>query len=469
MKERHSRFTCPSQNKMAEQTKAKILIVEDEDVARRNLEHILTKEGYDVVSASNGREAIEHLRSKDFDLVITDLKMEKVDGMQVLEKSRQLQPYTEVVMITGYATVDSAVEAMKEGAYYYIAKPYKIEEVRKVSREALLKRRLLLENLDLKDSLKKAGEVPFIVGKSEAIQKVLETVKQISSTDTNVLLLGESGTGKELAAKAIHRLSPRSEKKFVAFNCGSFTEELMANELFGHEKGAFTGAVANKVGLLQAADGGTIFLDEIGDMPLSMQVKLLRVIQEKEFLPVGGVNALHADVRFIAATHRDLMEDVKKGNFRQDLYYRLNVISIRLPPLTERAGDIPLLALHFLNKKAQDMGKDIRSIDQEAMELLSHYSWPGNVRELENVIERAVALENGPVIGAVDLPEYIRNLAIETYRQTQSALPTLEEQEIHYIKWVLEKSAGNKTKAAKMMGIDRVSLWRKLKRYGIED
>jgi len=454
---------------MAEQTKSKILVVEDEAVARRNLEHILTKEGYDVVSASNGSEALEHLRSKDFDLVITDLKMEKVDGMQVLEKSRRLQPYTEVIMITGYATVDSAVTAMKEGAYSYIAKPYKIEEVRKVAREALLKRKLQLENLQLRDSLKKAGEVRFIVGKSEAVQKVLERVKQISDTDTNVLLLGESGTGKELVAKAIHRLSARAEKKFVAFNCGSFTEELMANELFGHEKGAFTGAMDNKAGLLQAADGGTVFLDEIGDMPLTMQVKLLRVIQEKEFLPVGGVDAVHTDVRFIAATHRDLKEDVKKGNFRQDLYYRLNVITIRLPPLVERAGDVPLLALHFLDKKGKEMGKDIQSIDREAMELLAHYSWPGNVRELENIIERAVALESGSVIGVEDLPEYIRNLAIETYRQTQSGVPTLEEQEIHYIKWVLEKSGGNKTKAAKMMGIDRVSLWRKLKRYGIED
>jgi len=454
---------------MAEQNKSKILVVEDEAVARRNLEHILTKEGYDVVSASNGSEALEHLRSKDFDLVITDLKMEKVDGMQVLEKSRRLQPYTEVIMITGYATVDSAVTAMKEGAYSYIAKPYKIEEVRKVAREALLKRKLQLENLQLRDSLKKAGEVRFIVGKSEAVQKVLERVKQISDTDTNVLLLGESGTGKELVAKAIHRLSARAEKKFVAFNCGSFTEELMANELFGHEKGAFTGAMNNKAGLLQAADGGTVFLDEIGDMPLTMQVKLLRVIQEKEFLPVGGVDAVHTDVRFIAATHRDLKEDVKKGNFRQDLYYRLNVITIRLPPLVERAGDVPLLALHFLDKKGKEMGKDIQSIDREAMELLAHYSWPGNVRELENIIERAVALESGSVIGVEDLPEYIRNLAIETYRQTPSGVPTLEEQEIHYIKWVLEKSGGNKTKAAKMMGIDRVSLWRKLKRYGIED
>lgn len=453
---------------MAEQTKAKILVVEDEDMARKNLEHILKKEGYDVVSVDNGKKALEHLRSTNFDLVITDLKMEKVDGMEVLEKSKRLQPYTEVVMITGYATVDSAVRAMKEGAYYYIAKPYKIDEVRKVAQEALLKRNLQMENLELKASLKKAGQIPYIIGKSEAINAVLETVKQIAPSDTNVLLLGESGTGKELVAKAIHHLSPRSEKRFVAFNCGSFTEELMANELFGHEKGAFTGATTDKAGMLQFADGGTVFLDEVGDMPLTMQVKLLRVIQEREFLRVGGVSPIPVDVRFIAATHRDLREDVESEKFRQDLYYRLNVITIRLPPLTDRASDIPLLAHHFLAQKSQAMKKDIQDIDPDAMDLLSQYSWPGNVRELENVIERAVALENGPAIRAYDLPESICNLSIEIYRHSPSAVPTLEEQEIHYIKWVLEKSGGNKTRAAKIMGIDRVSLWRKLKRYGIE-
>jgi DNA-binding NtrC family response regulator len=454
---------------MAEKAKSKILIVEDEDMARKNLEHVLQKEGYDVVSVDNGKKGIEQLSSTDFDLVITDLRMEKVDGMEVLEKSRSLQPYTEVVMITGYATVDSAVKAMKKGAYYYIAKPYKIDEVRKVAREALLKRSLQMENLELKELLKKANQVPYIVGKSEAIKRVLETVKQISPSDTNILILGESGTGKELVAKAIHHLSPRSEKRFVAFNCGSFTEELMANELFGHKKGAFTGATTDKAGLLQAADGGTVFLDEIGDMPSTMQVKLLRVIQEREFLPVGGVEARPVDVRFIAATHRDLKGDVEAGDFRQDLYYRLNVITIHLPPLSERSGDIPLLAQHFLAQKSQAMNKGIQDMDSDTLDLLSQYSWPGNVRELENVIERAVALENGPTIRSHDLPESIRNLSIETYRHTPSAVPSLEEQEIHYIKWVLDKCGGNKTRAARIMGIDRVSLWRKMKRFGIED
>jgi DNA-binding NtrC family response regulator len=446
-----------------------ILVVEDEDVARKNLEHILKKEGYGVVSVNSGAKALEAMRKGAFDLVLTDLKMEGVDGMGVLKMSRELQPHTEVVMVTGYATVNSAVEAMKEGAYHYIAKPYKIDEVRKIVKEALLKRSLLLENLELKEALQKVQKVPYIVGKSEAMRPVLDTIQQISSSETNVLILGESGSGKELVAKAIHHLSPRSGKRFVAFNCGSFAEELMANELFGHEKGAYTGAIKDKAGLVEAADGGTIFLDEVGDMPLTMQVKLLRVIQEREFLRVGGVDPISVDVRFIAATHRDLKEDVEKEQFRQDLYYRLNVISIRVPPLADRNGDIPLLAHHFLAQKSQAMKKDIHEIDRHVMDLLCKYSWPGNVRELENVIERALALENGPVIREEDLPEFIRDLSVETYRQRFSGTPTIEEQERRYIKWVLDKCEGNKTRAAQIMGIDRVSLWRKLKRYGMDE
>ena len=445
-----------------------ILVVEDEDIARENIEHILVKMGYEVISADSGIKALNLLKTKDFDLVITDLKMKQVDGMQVLRKTKELQPYTETIMITGYATVDSSVQAMRSGAYYYIAKPFKIEEVRKVSKEALLKRKLRLENLELKDTLKKFQQIPFIVGQSKVITEVQKTIRQIAPSDINVLIMGESGTGKELVARAIHNLSPRSGNRFIAFNCGSFTEELMANELFGHEKDAFTGATKAKAGLIKVADGGTIFLDEIGDMPLTMQVKLLRVIQEKEILPVGGENPISIDVRFIAATHRDLKEDVENGHFRQDLFYRLNVITIKPPPLTDRNGDIPLLAYHFLSQKCEAMNKDIQTIDRESMELLCQYSWPGNVRELENVIERAVALENGPTICVNDLPEYINNLSVETFRRKSADLPTLEEQEKNYIKWVLEKCDWNKTKAAKIMDIDRVSLWRKLKRFEIE-
>jgi len=448
-------------------TKEKILVVEDEDIARKNLEYILEKEGYEVVSVNSGVKAIDLLNREDFDLVITDLKMEKVDGMEVLKKSKELQAHTEVIMITGYATVDSAVEAMRQGAYYYLAKPYKIDEVRQITREALLKRKLQLENIRLKDSLKKSKQSPEIIGNSEAMQVVKKTINQIAPSDSNVLILGESGTGKELVAKAIHNISPRADNRFIAFNCGSFTEELMANELFGHEKDAFTGATKRKAGLLEVADGGTVFLDEIGDMPLSMQVKLLRVIQEKELLPVGGVETISVDVRFIAATHRDLKQDVEQGRFRQDLYYRLNVITIRLPSLAEREGDIPLLANHFLAKSSQAVKKHIREISRDAMDLLSQYSWPGNIRELENVIESAVALGRGPVIRVNDLPDYILNLSIETYRHNPSNLPSLQEHEKRYIKWVLERCHGNKSRAAKMLGIDRVSLWRKIKRYDL--
>jgi DNA-binding NtrC family response regulator len=452
-----------------EKKKEIILVVEDEDIARKNLEHILIKSGYDVVSVSSGSKAIDLLQSNNFDLVITDLKMEKVDGMQVLNKAKDLQPFTEVIMITGYATIETSVQAMHEGAYYYIAKPYKIDEVRQITKQALLKRQLRLENIELKEILKKQRKITNIVGQSAVMMDIQKTIHQIAPSDINVLILGESGTGKELVARSIHQLSSRSEKEFIAFNCGSFTEELMANELFGHEKDAFTGATKAKAGLIKVANGGTVFLDEIGDMPLSMQVKLLRVIQEKEVLPVGGESAVSVDVRFIAATHRDLKEDVEKGDFRQDLFYRLNVITIKLPSLSERHGDIPLLAYHFLAQKSKDMNKDVQNIKKESMDLLCQYGWPGNIRELENVIERAVALANGPEITIGDLPDFISNLSIETYRRADSEIPNLEEQEKNYIKWVLDKCEGNKTKAAKVMGIDRVSLWRKIKRYGMED
>jgi two-component system, NtrC family, response regulator HydG len=451
-----------------EKNKEIILVVEDEDIARKNLEHILIKTGHDVVAVNNGQKAIELLQSQNFDLVITDLKMDKVDGMQVLHNTKELQPYTEVIMITGYATVETSVQAMHDGAYYYIAKPYNIGEVRQITKEALLKRRLRLENIELKETLKKQQKISAIVGQSKVMMEVQKTIQQIAPSDINVLILGESGTGKELVARSIHQFSPRSDKEFIAFNCGSFTEELMANELFGHEKDAFSGATKAKKGLIKTADGGTVFLDEIGDMPLSMQVKLLRVIQEKEVLPVGGEKPLPVDVRFIAATHRELKEDVEKGHFRQDLFYRLNVITLKLPSLTERNGDIPLLAYHFLFQKSEDMNKDVQLIQKDCMELLCQYGWPGNIRELENVIERAVALANGPEITVNELPEYISNLSIETYRRHDQGVPTLEEQEKNYIKWVLDKCEGNKTRAARIMGIDRVSLWRKIKRFGLE-
>ncbi len=446
-----------------------ILIIEDEQIARKNLEHILSKEGYRVTSVENGAKGLNLIKSKSFDLVITDYKMKKVDGMHVLEQSRQIQPYTEVIMITGYATVDNAVRAMKDGAYHYIAKPYKIDEVRRIVKEALLKRSLQLENIQLKEEIQKKNRMPKIIGNSPAMEAVKKIIRQVAQTDISVLILGESGTGKELAARAIHNLGSRQHHEMVAFNCGSFSEELMANELFGHEKEAFTGATRTKKGLFETADRGTVFFDEIGDMQPSMQVKILRVIQEKEFMRVGGTHTIPVDLRFIAATHRDLKHEVENNRFRQDLYFRLNVVSIELPPLVERHGDIPLLAYHFLNLKNREMGKNIKEIDRPAMDYLSKYSWPGNVRELENIVERAVAMETGEIIHPEALPEHITQLDIETYRETGiGKVPTLKEQEKKYIQWVLGKTNWNKTRAAEMMGIDRVSLWRKIKAYELE-
>ena len=335
----------------------RILVVEDESIARRNLVHVLEKEGYVVVAAASGVEALDLIKSSEFDLVITDLKMGQVDGMTVLTQSRKRNPLAEVILITGYATVDSAVKAMKSGAYHYIAKPFKIDAIRKIVAEALLKRRLLLENMQLREKLASADHAPLIIGESPTMKAVMKTLNQIAPAHSNVLVFGESGTGKELAARQIHSLSPRARKPFVAFNCGSFTEELMANELFGHEKGSFTGANREKAGLLESADGGTVFLDEIGDMPLTMQIKLLRVIQEGEVLRVGGVRPLPVDVRFVAATHRDLNEDIQQGLFRQDLYYRLNVITIRMPPTMRSRWRHPIIGQLFPFSQGKGHGK----------------------------------------------------------------------------------------------------------------
>ncbi len=446
-----------------------ILIIEDEQIALKNLEHILIKDGYKVTAVDSGTKGLNLIKSKTFDLIITDYKMKKIDGMQILEHSRELQPHTEVIMITGYATVDNAVIAMKEGAYHYIAKPYKIEEVRQIIKQALLKRSLQMENQALRKQLDQKAKLPEIIGNSPPMRQVKKIIAQVAQTDISVLILGESGTGKELVARAIHSLSSRKNHEMVAFNCGSFSEDLMVNELFGHEKEAFTGAMKTKKGLFEFADQGTVFFDEIGDMPVSMQIKILRVIQEKEIMRVGSTQTVGVDLRFIAATHRDLRQEVDQGHFRQDLYFRLNVASIILPALADRKEDIPLLAYHFLAKKNRDMGKSIKEIDRGTMDFLVHYAWPGNVRELENIIERAVAMENSEVIHTEALPDHLTQLAIETYRTApEGKIPTMKEQEKRYIQWVLEQTNWNRTRAAEIMEIDRVSLWRKIKAFKLE-
>ena len=446
----------------------KILIVEDEKVTLRNLEYILKKEGYEVIATTSGTNALKLLQENNFDLVLTDLKLEKVDGIEILEKCKKISPDTEVIIITAYATISSAIESMKKGAFYYLPKPFKLEDVKKLVKEALEKVRLKKEIHRLRHLMETERKPLIIITQNPKMQKILETAKQIAPTDCNVIITGESGTGKELLARYIHYNSLRNNGPFVAINCGVFNEELLANELFGHEKGAFTGAEATKKGLIEVANRGTLFLDEITEMSPSMQAKLLRVIQEKEFLRLGGTTPIKVDVRFIAATNKDLKSLIKEGKFREDLYYRLCVVSFELPTLAERKEDIPLLAYYFLKKYSSLMKKEVKEISPLALEILMNYDYPGNIRELENIIERGVALATGDTLEPGHLPEDLQFIKIKTFRKKEGRYPTLEEQEKEYILWVLKEVGGNKSLAAEILGIDRVSLWRKLKKYGIE-
>ncbi|MEM3988574.1 MAG: sigma-54 dependent transcriptional regulator [Sulfolobales archaeon] len=445
----------------------KILVIDDEKITLKNLEHVLKKEGYDVTATDSGVEALNFIEKQEFDIVLTDIKMEKVDGFEILKRCKSLYPDTEVIMITGYATVENAVAAMKQGAFYYIAKPFKLDIIRKIIREASEKIKLKKEVKQLRQQLDFHEKVNIIT-QNVKMMKLLEIARQIAPTDCNVLITGESGTGKELFAKYIHLNSLRKTGPFLAINCGAFTEELLSNELFGHEKGAFTGATALKKGLIEMASSGTLFLDEITEMSLTMQAKLLRVIQEREFFRLGGTEPIKVDVRFIAATNRDIKEEVKNRKFREDLYYRLNVVHIEIPPLRERRDDIPLLVAYFLKKYSLLMKKEITGVSEEAMNYLLNYEYPGNVRELENIIERAVVLCNSSQIDVEHLPEDLKEVKIEVFIKKKGKFMSLEELEREYIKWILKEVGNNKTVAAQILGIDRVSLWRKLKSYGIE-
>lgn len=450
--------------------RAKILVVDDEEIARDNLKHILTRPGWTVTAVASGADALQAMENQVFDVVLTDLKMKGVDGLQVLERTRHAHPSTEVIVITGHGSIPSAIDAMKKGAYHYISKPLKIDEVRITVEKALEKTRLHTELRALKDEYATMVEMPFIVGKSPQIQNIMDLVRQIAPTDCSVLLTGETGTGKELVARAIHSYSRRAHGRFMAFNCAAFNEDLLVNELFGHEKGAYTGAGARKTGLLEATSGGTIFLDEIGEMPLSMQVKLLRVIQEKKLLRLGGIKDVSIDIRIVAATNRDLKSAVETGGFRKDLYFRLNVVEINMPRLAERKDDIPLLATYFLQKFARLHGKAIDSFTDEAMAALKAFTYEGNVRELENVIERAVALSASGAIRLKDLPDTFQSFGPRpVMSDTPNGPLSLEDMEKEHIRTVLASVGGNKTRAAGILNIPRVSLWRKLKRFGLDD
>jgi len=411
------------------ENRIKLLIVDDEKIAIKNLEHVLKKEGYEIKTTSSGQNALKLLSRYDFDIVLTDLKMEKVDGMQILKRCKETNPDLEVIMITGYATVETAIEAMKHGAYHYIAKPFKLDEVRKVVREASEKVRLKKENRQLRESLENITDRVRIITQDPQMLRILDTAKDVAPTDCNILITGESGTGKELVARYAHLYSKRSEGPFIAINCGAFSEGLLVSELFGHEKGAFTGATFLKKGLIEVASKGTLFLDEITEMSPSMQVKLLRVVQEREYQRVGGTEPVKVDVRFIAATNRNIQEVIESGEFRQDLYYRLNVVTLHLPPLSERKGDIPLLCYHFLKKYSSIMGKEVTDISEDMLGVLNSYNFPGNVRELENIIERGIALSKGNTLETIHLPDDLRELSIRTFRKSVGKVPSLEDQE----------------------------------------
>jgi len=387
--------------------KSRILVVDDEESIREFLEIMLKKEGYEVSCVEDGQQALDFLKKKSVDMVISDLQMPNVTGIELLEKVKAQYPDMLFMMITAFGTTETAVEAMKLGAYDYITKPFKIDEVRIVIANALRSQNLEVENRSLKKELKQEYSFQSLVGNSEPMHRIYELVKRVSQTPTNILVTGESGTGKEMIAKAIHYNGPLKDKPFVTVNCGAIPESLMESEMFGHKKGSFTGAVADKSGLFEVADGGSLFLDEVGELPVTIQVKLLRAIQERVIRRVGGTEDQKVEVRIIAATNRNLSEMVDTGDFRQDLFYRLNVINIESPPLRERRDDIPLLAKHFLAKYNDRLGKTVNGISEEAMEKLAKYDYPGNVRELENVIERTVALEGGSTILPESLPPFV--------------------------------------------------------------
>lgn len=449
-------------------TAARILVVDDELAALKNLSHLLNKEGYEVASCLSGSAALKELQQREFDVILTDLRMKGVDGIALLRRAKELQPECEVIVVTGHATLDSAVEAMKEGAFHYIAKPYRLDEVRQEVRSALDVVMLKRENRVLRQRIESYEGGFSIVTQDMRMQRLLETARQVGPTDCNVLLTGESGTGKELLARYVHTHSNRANSRFVAVNCGALQEELLANELFGHEKGAFTGADRVKRGLIEIADGGTLFFDEVTEMSMVMQVKLLRVLQERELMRLGGTEPVAVDVRFVAATNRDLQESVANGRFRADLYFRLNVVNLSLPLLRERLDDVPLLAYYFLKKFASSMDKPVSDIAPDALRLLNRYHYPGNVRELANLIERGVALAQGNLLELAHLPEGLKVLPTRIAAPLSGDLQTLEKNEAAYIVQVLEYTGGNRNHAAEILGIDRVSLWRRIKRYGLE-
>ena len=445
---------------------ARILVVDDEKNAREGLARALVRDDVEVATAADGLAAYDKILSWPPDLVIADIRMPKLDGMQLLARTLRDSPLTETIILTGHGTIETAVEALSRGAYYYLTKPVNLDELDALVARVLEKRRLTEENESLKKRLKEKYGMEGIIGRSPGMIRVMEMVRQVAPTRASVLITGESGTGKELIADAIHFNSPQRNRPFVVANCSAFAESLLESELFGHERGAFTGAVKQKLGRFEQSDGGTIFLDEIGELSPHIQVKLLRVLQERQFERVGGTRPIKVDVRVIAATNKDLTRMVEEGSFRDDLYFRLKVVTIHLPPLRERREDIPLLVEHFLAQFCRENSKELMVVSPEAMKLLTQYPWPGNVRELRNVVEAVVVLSNRKRINPENLPPEIVQAVSPPAIEIPKGMPLSEVERIVILDTLAEMD-GNRSRTAEVLGIGRRTLLRKLKEYGI--
>jgi two-component system response regulator PilR (NtrC family) len=446
----------------------KVLVVDDEKIIRESLSYILKKEGYEVEEAENGKVAYNILRERSFDLVITDLEMPEMKGTELLEEIRKLNIQTSTVIITAYGSLETAISALRNGASDYILKPVEFDELLIKVKKLFDMKDLLIENKILRKELQREFSVNNIVGNSTAIKQIFKMIEAVSDTDSTVLISGNSGTGKELVAKALHFNSKRSNKRFIAVNCGAISDNLIESELFGHKKGAFTGAIVDKEGFLKAAEGGTLFLDEISDLPLLLQVKLLRAIQEKEYTPVGTTVSLPVNIRFVASTNRDLQEQVNEGKFREDLFYRINVVDIHLPSLKERTEDIPLLADHFVDKYRKEMNKGIKGISNDAMRALMNHEWKGEIRELENVIERAVIFCNNHLISLLDLPPTFKSPGLPNLANSGSLEESVKRFERDIITRALESNDFNKDKCAEALQVGLSTLYRKMKELDIQ-
>jgi two-component system response regulator HydG len=451
-------------------SETRVLIVDDETAILDTLRILLKREGFAVETAVGGQQGIDRMHEVRPDVLLSDVRMPGVGGLEVLLAARELDPSLPVILMTAQASLQTAIRAVNEGAYYYIQKPFANDELLAIVRRASESRQLKRENQQLRTEIRRRdrGDAVRPIGRSRPFVEALKLAETVGPTDSTVLISGESGTGKEVLARYLHELSTRADGPFVSINCGALPENLLESELFGHVRGSFTGAVRDKQGMFVAAKGGTFFLDEVGEMSPATQVKLLRVLQEREVIPVGATEAIPVDVRIVAATNRDLDEEIRRGGFRSDLFYRLNVITLHLPPLRDRPDDVPLLAAHFLQRFSATRGRQVR-LTPETLEAMQGYDWPGNVRELENALERAAVMTPGEEIGPGALPSKITERAPQPLVQASlPPNPTLEIIERAYIHWVLQAEGGNKTRAAEVLGIDPSTLYRKLLRYGME-